>query len=165
MSEVRIIKKYPNRRLYDTAISSYITLEDVRRLVLDDVPVKVTDARSQEEITHNTLLQIIVEQEEKGPHLFTTESLQEMIRLYGSSVHGVSTEVLEQSLNFFSKSLNLLKKVANTDEASLRDLLQKQSNEWQALQQRWLQTLKEPVAQAQTPAQPAYTLHEDTATT
>ncbi|HRE30521.1 MAG TPA: polyhydroxyalkanoate synthesis regulator DNA-binding domain-containing protein, partial [Candidatus Berkiella sp.] len=82
MSEPRVIKKYPNRRLYDTTISSYITLEDVKRLVVEQVAIKVVDARSQEDITHSTLLQIIIDQEENGPPLFTTPILQQMIRFY-----------------------------------------------------------------------------------
>jgi polyhydroxyalkanoate synthesis repressor PhaR len=145
MSEVRIIKKYPNRRLYDTAISSYITLEDVRRLVLEEVPVKVIDARSQEEITHNTLLQIILEQEEKGPHLFTINCLQEMIQLYGGAVQPKSREVCEQGMSFFIKSMNLLNKEASKDSSSVEQFLQQQSTQLQALQQQWVKSFNEPV--------------------
>ena len=76
MSEKRIIKKYPNRRLYDTAISSYITLENVRQLIVEDVDVQVLDARTKNDITRNTLLQIITECEETTPPLFSTEVLQ-----------------------------------------------------------------------------------------
>lgn len=147
MSEVRIIKKYPNRRLYDTAISSYITLEDVRRLVLDNVPVKVIDARSQEEITHNTLLQIIVEQEEKGPHLFTTISLQDMIRLYGASTRPIAQELLQQSVSFFTKSQNQLSDAHQQDPSVAQQMLQNQILQWQQLQQQWLQQLGELAAE------------------
>jgi len=92
--ECRVIKKYPNRRLYDTTVSSYITLMDVKRLVIEKVSLKIIDARSKVDITHNTLLQIIMEQEEQGPPLFTTDLLQQMIRNYG--------KMFEQGMEFFS---------------------------------------------------------------
>ncbi|MEE8514428.1 MAG: polyhydroxyalkanoate synthesis regulator DNA-binding domain-containing protein, partial [Gammaproteobacteria bacterium] len=66
MSDKRVIKKYPNRRLYDTEISKYITLADIRRLVLDQVDFTVRDAKTDEDITRNTLLQVIMEEEEDG---------------------------------------------------------------------------------------------------
>ncbi len=98
MSEKRIIKKYPNRRLYDTAVSSYITLEDVKRLVLSNIEVQVLDARTQEDITHNTLLQIMVEQEEEGQPLFSNQALRAFIRFYGASRHQpVMSQLLEES--------------------------------------------------------------------
>ena len=95
MNEPRIIKKYPNRRLYDTTISSYITLEDVKELVIKQVPLKVVDVRSQTDITHTILLQIIIDQEETGPPLFTIENLQQMIRFYRSSAQQVVGKVAE----------------------------------------------------------------------
>ncbi len=79
-NDVRIIKKYPNRRLYDTEISSYITLEDVRQLVLESQPFVVIDARSKKNITRSILLQIIFEQEEDGEPIFSTNTLEEIVR-------------------------------------------------------------------------------------
>src|ERR1700726_3325886 len=102
-SETRIIKKYPNRRLYDTVISSYITLDDVKRLVIDKISLKVIDARSQIDITHSTLLQIIFEQAESGPPLFSTDSLQQMIRFYGGSMQQLLSKMFEQGMEFFSQ--------------------------------------------------------------
>ncbi len=101
MSEVRIIKKYPNRRLYDTAISSYITLEDVKRLVLDRVEFKVVDARTQEDLTRSILLQIISEQEERGTPILTTELLEQLIRFYGDTLQDLMSSYLERSLQLF----------------------------------------------------------------
>ncbi len=101
MSESRIIKKYPNRRLYDTAISSYITLEDVKRLVLEGVGFNVIDARSGEEITRTILLQIISEEEEQGEPIFSTELLANIIRFYGDTLQGMMGRYLEQSLRMF----------------------------------------------------------------
>ena len=80
MTDVRIIKKYPNRRLYDTEISRYITLEEVRQLVLQNVQFRVEDKRTHEDITRSILLQVIAEQEEGGNPIFTTELLHFIIR-------------------------------------------------------------------------------------
>lgn len=101
MSDSRIIKKYPNRRLYDTAISSYITLEDVKRLVLEGAGFNVIDARSGEEITRTILLQIISEEEEQGEPIFSTELLANIIRFYGDTLQGMMGRYLEQSLRMF----------------------------------------------------------------
>ena len=97
----RIIKKYPNRRLYDTAESKYVTLNDVRKLVLDGVSFCVIDKKSGDDITRNILLQIIIEQEEVGEPLFSTDVLEQIIGFYGNSVQGVAGDFLGQSLKLF----------------------------------------------------------------
>ena len=99
----RVIKKYPNRRLYDTAQSKYVTLSDVRKLVLDGVSFCVIDKKSGDDITRNILLQIIIEQEEEGEPLFTTDSLEQIIGFYGDSVQGVAGDFLGQSLKLFQQ--------------------------------------------------------------
>ena len=101
MSEIRIIKKYPNRRLYDTEISSYITLGDVRQLVIEHVDFRVLDAKSKGDITRSILLQIILEREEDGEPIFSEPVLQEIIRFYGDSLQGMMTSYLEKSLKLF----------------------------------------------------------------
>jgi len=101
MKNMRIIKKYPNRRLYDTEISSYITLEDVKKLVTAGINLKVIDARTEEDLTSPTLLQIITEQEDKGVPMFTNEILQNIIRFYGNSMQGLMSNFLEESMNTF----------------------------------------------------------------
>jgi polyhydroxyalkanoate synthesis repressor PhaR len=85
-NEPRIIKKYPNRRLYDTAISRYITLKDVKNLVKQHVTFHIQDAKTGEDITHSIFLQIILEQEEKGEPIFTSEMLAQLIRFYGDTL-------------------------------------------------------------------------------
>lgn len=146
MSELRVIKKYPNRRLYDTAISSYITLEDVKKLVIEQIPLKVVDARTQEDITHSTLLQIIIEQEECGPSLFTTDSLQQMIRFYGGSMQQMLKALFEQGMTFFSEQQGFFKEYAkepaveNDPLKLMTALAQKNVIHWQQLQQQWLNT-------------------------
>lgn len=97
----RVIKKYPNRRLYDTAESKYVTLNDVRKLVLEGIGFCVIDKKSGGDITRNILLQIIIEQEDEGEPMFTTDVLEQLIGFYGNSVQGVAGDFISQSLNMF----------------------------------------------------------------
>lgn len=101
MPKPRIIKKYPNRRLYDTEISSYITLEDVRQLIVDGEEVEVRDAKSGEDLSRSVLLQIIAEHEEKGSPMFSTQLLSQVIRFYGDSLQGFMGSYLERSMQLF----------------------------------------------------------------
>jgi len=102
MSEQRIIKKYPNRRLYDTAISSYITLADVKRLVIDGVSFQVVDAKTKEDLSRTILLQIISEEEEGGEPIFSSELLSQIIRSYGGNMQNLLTSYLEKSMDMWS---------------------------------------------------------------
>src|SRR5262247_4272913 len=97
----RIIKKYPNRRLYDTANSGYITLVDVKQMVLDNVDFQVIDAKSGEDLTRTILLQIILEEEAGGMPMFSSEMLAQMIRFYGHAMQGVMGSYLERNLQSF----------------------------------------------------------------
>lgn len=101
--DVRIIKKYPNRRLYDTAISSYITLADVKRLVLDGVDFQVVDAKSRDDLTRTILLQIISEEEEGGEPIFSSELLAQIIRSYGGNMQNLLTDYLEKSMDMWAE--------------------------------------------------------------
>jgi polyhydroxyalkanoate synthesis repressor PhaR len=101
MSEQRIIKKYPNRRLYDTATSSYITLADVKKLVLDNVGFKVVDAKSGEDLTRSILLQIITEEEACGAPMFSSDMLTQIIRFYGNAMQGMMGAFLEKNIQTF----------------------------------------------------------------
>ena len=101
MSRLRIIKKYPNRRLYDTEISSYVTLEDIRQLVQDGESFEVQDAKTQQDLTRSVLLQIITEREEQGQPLLTTNMLSQLIRFYGDSLQGFMGSYLERSMQIF----------------------------------------------------------------
>jgi len=102
MSEPRVIKKYPNRRLYDTVESRYITLADIRRLVTDKIDFLVIDKKSQEDITRSILLQVIAEQEHQGEPLMSQDFLSQIIRSYGGAMQGVVGSYLEQSLKLLS---------------------------------------------------------------
>src|SRR5450830_96490 len=97
----RLIKKYPNRRLYDTQTSSYITLTDVKQLVLDNEVFTVVDAKSDEDLTRSILLQIILEEESNGAPMFSSIALSQIIRYYGHAMQGMMGNYLEQSKSLF----------------------------------------------------------------
>ncbi len=109
MSNKRIIKKYPNRRLYDTEISSYIVLKDVKKLVLEGNDFQVLDVKSGEDLTCNILLQIISDQEYNGVPLFSSDTLTQFIRFYGDSMQGVFSEYLSRSLSLFMQQQQQLR--------------------------------------------------------
>jgi polyhydroxyalkanoate synthesis repressor PhaR len=102
MSEPRTIKKYPNRRLYDTVESRYITLADIRRLVIERIDFDVIDKKTQENITRSILLQVIAEQEHGNEPLMSRDFLSQVIRSYGVATRGVVGSYLEQSLRQFA---------------------------------------------------------------
>lgn len=106
MSTTRIIKKYPNRRLYDTEESRYITLADVRSLVLDGVNFVVIDKKTDANITHCALLQVICEQEQNGEAILTESFLSQVVRVYGNADAMLMADYLEDSLNQFLAHLN-----------------------------------------------------------
>ena len=94
----RVIKKYPNRRLYDTDTSTYITLTEIKRLVMDSEAFAVVDAKSGEDITRSILLQIILEEESNGSPMFTTPVLANIIRFYGHTMQGMMGGYLEKNM-------------------------------------------------------------------
>ena len=114
MADNRLIKKYPNRRLYDTAISSYVTLEDVKGLVLDGVDFEVTDAKAGTDLTRTILLQIISEQEEGGEPIFSSELLAQIIRAYGGNMQSLLTSYLEKSMDLWADQQSALRERART---------------------------------------------------
>ena len=93
----RLIKKYPNRRLYDTRTSAYITLNDVKGLVLSLERFRVVDARTGDDLTRTILLQILIEEETAGVPLLTTDLLAQMIRSHGNSMQTITLTVMDQS--------------------------------------------------------------------
>jgi polyhydroxyalkanoate synthesis repressor PhaR len=100
-SAERLIKKYPNRRLYDTETSTYITLSDVKQLVLDQEEFKVMDAKSAEDLTRSILLQIILEEESGGLPMFSSTMLSQIIRFYGNAMQGMMGTYLEKNIQAF----------------------------------------------------------------
>jgi polyhydroxyalkanoate synthesis repressor PhaR len=102
-NQVRLIKKYPNRRLYDTKTSSYITLADVKQMVLKQEDFQVVDAKSGDDLTRQILLQIILEEESGGVPMFSSDLLSQMIRSYGSAMQGFMGSYLEKNLAAFQQ--------------------------------------------------------------
>jgi polyhydroxyalkanoate synthesis repressor PhaR len=98
---MRVIKKYPNRRLYDTANSGYITLADVKQMVLEFIDFQVIDAKSGDDLTRGILLQIILEEESAGMPMFSSEMLSQMIRFYGNALQGIMGNYMEQNVKAF----------------------------------------------------------------
>jgi polyhydroxyalkanoate synthesis repressor PhaR len=98
---LRLIKKYPNRRLYDTKTSSYITLADVKQMVLKQEEFQVVDAKSGDELTRQILLQIILDEESGGVPMFSSNLLSQMIRSYGNAMQGMMGTYLEKNIRAF----------------------------------------------------------------
>jgi polyhydroxyalkanoate synthesis repressor PhaR len=139
MSEPRVIKKYPNRRLYDTVESRYITLSDIRRLVLDKVEFVVIDKKSQEDITRSILLQVIAEQEHQGEPLMSQDFLSQVIRSYGGAMQGFVGSYLEQSLKLFmtqqQQVRDRVKSMVGVDPVeTVTSLAQKNYARWRSVQ-------------------------------
>ena len=108
MTSERLIKKYPNRRLYDTEESRYITLSEVRELVTRAIPFRVVDSQTEEDLTRAILLQIIMEQEAGGSPMFTAPMLERFIRFYGDTAQATFTTFLDQSLDLFVKQQRMV---------------------------------------------------------
>ena len=131
----RIIKKYPNRRLYDTEQSKYITLTQLRQLIISGESIKVVDSTSEEDITRNILLQIILETESGGEPLFTSNMLSQIIRYYGGTLQGIFGNYLEQSLGLFTAQQEQLKKNMGEDPfTAMTNLAQNNMKIWTDLQ-------------------------------
>jgi polyhydroxyalkanoate synthesis repressor PhaR len=132
---LRIIKKYPNRRLYDTAISRYITLEDIKNLVKQHVIFKIHDAKTGDDITRSILLQVILEQEEQGTPIFSTEVLSQLIRCYGDTLQGSITNFFERSLILFEKQQQEISKNMFNPMSFMTEIAEQNLNLWKDLQE------------------------------
>ena len=98
---IRILKKYPNRRIYDTHDSVYIKLDDVRKMVVQGTDFKVLDSKTGADLTRSVLLQLIAEQESDSNPLFSADNLKNFIHYYEQNQQQLFSEYLNQSLNFF----------------------------------------------------------------
>jgi len=144
MAAARIIKKYPNRRLYDTEISSYITLEEVRQLVLSGTPFEVHDAKTGEDLTRSVLLQIIAEHEQHGQPMFSANLLSQIIRFYGDSMQGFVGGYLENSLQIFLDQQHKFRAQLNemlgqTPWSMLNEMTERNIDLWKSLQRGFLE--------------------------
>ena len=148
MNDIRIIKKYPNRRLYDTKISRYITLEEVRQLVIGGVKFRVEDKRTREDITRSILLQVIAEQEEGGNPIFSSELLTHIIRFYGDPMQNSISRYLELSLQLFmanhqnfAEQLRDLLGQAQQPVQRLKEIAERQVPIWRSVRKEFLKNL------------------------
>jgi polyhydroxyalkanoate synthesis repressor PhaR len=146
MSEPRIIKKYPNRRLYDTVESRYITLADIRKLVTDKVDFVVTDKKTQEDITRSILLQVIAEQEHEGNPMMSQDFLAQIIRAYGGAMQNLAGDYLEQSLKLFTAQQSQIRDrvrsmVGMDPMSSMTNLAQENFQRWRQMQDAFFKSM------------------------
>lgn len=102
-ADIRILKKYPNRRIYDTHNSTYINLDDIRKMVIEGIDFKVVDSKSNADLTRSVLLQLITEQESETNPLFSADNLKSFIHYYDQNQQHLFSEYMNQSLNFFQQ--------------------------------------------------------------
>ena len=146
MTKPRVIKKYPNRRLYDTDISSYITIEDVRQLIVDGEEFEVRDAKTGEDLTRQVLLQIIAEHEQDGQPMLSTQLLSQLIRFYGDSLQGFMGTYLERSMQTFLEQQSQFRQqmgnmLGQTPWAMVNQLTERNLELWQEFQQNLIGSL------------------------
>lgn len=143
MAEPRIIKKYANRRLYDTVEKKYVNLSEVRQLVLDGVEFVVTDVTTGDDLTRQILLQVIAEQELGGQPMFTTEILSQLIRFYGGAFQNVFTDYLGKTVSIINGQQqayqNQLNEMLNaTGMSTVSEMTQQNLKLWTDMQQQML---------------------------
>ncbi len=131
-SKQRVIKKYPNRRLYDTDTSSYITLSEIKQLVMENEPCVVVDAKTGEDLTRSILMQIILEEEANGSPMFTAPVLANIIRFYGHAMQGLMGGYLEKNMQALMEMQAPLVQGAmgSTLFQQMQDQMQKQTDQF-----------------------------------
>lgn len=144
MAELRIIKKYPNRRLYDTELSKYVALADLRKLIHDEVDFKVIDSKSGKDISRSILIQIITEQEAGNEALFSTEMLTEIIRNYDEAIHDVFQSYMDQSMQAFTEQQEIIQQrmeelVGTRAVKTMSDITQRNAELWLDMQKGFLE--------------------------
>jgi polyhydroxyalkanoate synthesis repressor PhaR len=144
--EAHIIKKYANRRLYDAASSRHVTLDDLRRLIVQGEKLKVIDDKTREDITRSVLLQIISEQEHLGRPILTIPVLETLIRFYGNALQDFMTRYLEQSVENFVQQQQqaqeqLTRMMSGTPLAPVADLTRQSLESWTRIQEAMLKAM------------------------
>ena len=139
MPDPRIIKKYPNRRLYDSELSRYVTLTDVRNLVMQGIEFVVVDTNSSEDLTRSILLQIMLEDESGGQPLFSAKMLSQIIRFYGGTVQGMFSRYLEESLAIFADQQEQMRTTLGGDPMQAMAKLAKHNMQaWADMQKQFI---------------------------
>jgi polyhydroxyalkanoate synthesis repressor PhaR len=141
--KIRTIKKYPNRRIYDTEESKYITLNNVRDMIVGGIEFKVIDTQTKKDITRSILLQIIIEQESDTNPLFSTDNLQNFIRYYGENQQHGFSDFISQSLTFFQNQQEQIQSsmseiMDNNPMKVWSDINKQNIDMWQQMQGMWL---------------------------
>jgi polyhydroxyalkanoate synthesis repressor PhaR len=141
VAQRRIIKRYPNRRLYDTVDSRYVTLADIRRLVLERVDFAVLEQKTGADITRSMLLQIIAEQEHEGEPIMSEDFLAQVIRAYGGAMQGFVGSYLEQSLKLFmaqqQQIRDRMRSMVGMDPlGAVASLAERNLAQWKSVQER-----------------------------
>lgn len=148
MKSARIITKYPNRRLYDTEESRYVTLADIRNLVTSKIDFLVRDRKSGDDITRSILLQVIAEQEQQGASVMSRDFLSQVIRSYDKAIPEFASDYLEESMEFFmAQQQNLRRQICRVvgldPFAAVADVAQKNFARWKSLQEEVLRRFSE----------------------
>lgn len=159
---MRIIKKYPNRRLYDTEKSSYITLASVYQLIKENEDFKVVDAESGEDITRSILIQIIIEQENGDSPIFTTEMLTKFIGFYDDAAKNLFGEFLEKNLQIFTEQQKRFQQqmvegmLGNNPMARMmQDMTERNLDMWKGMQQSFFDLATSGMARSGADKKPA----------
>src|SRR5215475_12578319 len=138
MSNERIIKKYANRRLYDSTGSRHVTLDDIRKMIVSGDKVKIIDDKSGEDLTRAVMLQVIAEQEQFGIPVLSTELLEGIIRFYGNPVQEMLTRYMEQSVSTIARQQQAMRaemaKVLENPLAPTAELVRQNMEQWAKLQ-------------------------------
>jgi polyhydroxyalkanoate synthesis repressor PhaR len=138
MSNERLIKKYANRRLYDSTESRHVTLEDIRKLIVSGAKVKVVDDKSGEDLTRAVLLQVIAEQDQYGTPILSTELLEAIIRFYGNPVQEMLTKYMEQSVGTLVRQQEAMRaemtKALAGPMAPLAEFARQNMDQWSKIQ-------------------------------
>ena len=155
MTDLRIIKKYANRRLYDARDSRHVTLDDLRKLIAAGEKIKVVDDKSGEDLTRSILLQIIAEQEQFGTPVLSSELLEAIIRFYGNPVQEMFTRYLEQSLSGLMEQQRLMQeemaRALKSPTAPLAELARQNMELWSKMQTSMLSSFAAPAAEGKEP--------------
>jgi polyhydroxyalkanoate synthesis repressor PhaR len=138
MSNERVIKKYANRRLYDSTESRHVTLEDIRKMIVSGAKVKIVDDKSGEDLTRAVLLQVIAEQDQFGTPVLSTELLEAIIRFYGNPVQEMLTRYMEQSVTALARQQDAMRaemtKALAGPMAPLADFARQNMEQWSKIQ-------------------------------
>ena len=138
MTERRVIKKYANRRLYDTKASKHVTLADIRKLIVSGVDIQILDDTSGEDITRPILLQIIVEQEQSDTPLLPEMLLAQLIRFYGNPMQGMMGDYLQQSVGTFVAQQETIQSqmqsiLSNTPMDTMQEMMKQNMSTWESM--------------------------------